>query len=164
MSLVPSQTDSGIHLLTHGSDEVAVSRALREHDNDLRLVPQDSDAYGQRVYKVYRYNGPERPANFLFMWGDDYGNPYPLSMAILERVKQMDKNQRGNTDFLNEDEHNRRLRERRQKDYEADVETVKEEELSRRGRTYVYHRSPAFAAARRRGRRRGTTYDTGQGE
>ena len=164
MSLVPSQTDSGLTVLMHGSDEVAVSRALRDYDRDLRLVPQDSDAYGQRVYKVYRYNGPERRADFVLLWGDDYGNPYPLSMAILERVKTLDKNQRGNAEYVNEDEHNRRLREKRDKEYDAGVEEVKAEELRRKGRIYVYHRSPAFAAARRRGRARGTTYDTGQGE
>jgi hypothetical protein len=163
LSLVHSQTDSGLHLLTHGSDELAVSRALRQHDDALRLVPQDSDAYGQRVYKVYRYNGPERPAEFLFLWGDDYGNPYPLSMAILERVKTLDRNQRGNAEFVNEDEHNRRLREQRQKDYGANVETIQSEELGRKGRIYGFHKSPALAAARRRGRRRGATYDTRYG-
>jgi hypothetical protein len=163
VSLVPSQTDSGLTVLMHGSDEAAVSRALRDFDNDLRLVPQDSDAYGQRVYKVYRYNGPERRADFLFLWGDDYGNPYPLSMAILERVKTFDKNQRGNAEFVNEDEHNRRLREARQKDYDSNVESIQQEELSRKGRIYGFHKSPALAAARRRGRRRGATYDSRKG-
>lgn len=144
----------------HGSDEVAVNRALRDYDRDLRLIPQDSDAYGQRIYKVYRYNGPERRADFLFLWGDDYGNPYPLSMAILERVKTLDKNARGNADYLSEDEHNRRLRERRQKDYDANVETIQQEEAKRVGRVYAFPASPALAAARRRGRRKGVTYDS----
>ena len=158
MGLVHSQTDSGLSVLSQGADEAAVSRALRQHDNDLRLVPQDSDAYGSRVYKVYRYCGPDRPAEFLFLWGDDYGNPYPLSMAVVERVKQFDKNARGNAEYVDPDEHNRRMKERIQRGYDADVDTIKSEELRRGTKSYVFHRSPALAVARRRGRRKGTTY------
>ena len=158
MSLVHSQTDSGLSVLSHGADEAAVSRALRNYDNDLRLIPQDSDVYGRRVYKVYRYCGSERPAEFLFLWGDDYGNPYPLSMALVERARTYDKNQRGNSEYIDPDEHNRRLRELRNRDYHSEVETIKTEELARGEKSYVFHRSPALAVARRRGRRKGTAY------
>jgi hypothetical protein len=157
VSLVPSRTDSGLHVLTQGADEAAVYRALRDYDNDLRLVPQDSDAYGQRVYKVYRYAGSDRPAEFLFMWGDDLGNPFPLSMQLVERARHFDKNSR-NRDYVDPDEHNRRLKEQRHKDADADAETIKDEMLKRHGRSPAFRRSPAFAASRREARRKGRSY------
>jgi hypothetical protein len=163
VSLVHSRTESGLSVMMGGSDERAVARALREHDDALRLVPQGSDALGKIIYKVYRYSGSEQPAEFVLGWWDDYGEPYPLSMALVEMVKQHDKSQRGNAQLISEDEHNRRLRERRQKDYDANVETIQSEELSRKGRIYGFHKSPALAAARRRGRRKGATYDTRYG-
>ena len=160
MSLVPSTTDSGLTVMMHGADEAAVSRALRDYDRDLRLIPQDSDAYGKRVYKVYRYNGPDRRADFLFLWGDDYGNPYPLSMAILERVKTFDKNQRGNALNVSEDEWNARLKERIDREFQATSEDIRDEELRRKGRSYAFAKSEKLAFARIRGRRKGITYDS----
>src|SRR5262249_42524473 len=33
-------------------------------------------------------------AVFLFQWGDEHGNPYPLSMEIVEQVKRHDRGNR----------------------------------------------------------------------
>lgn len=91
MSLVYSRSDSGLLIAETGSsDERAVARALKDYDPDLRLVP--AVVNNQQAWKVYRYAGPDHPALFLFMWGDHYGNPWPLSMRILDKVRELDKN------------------------------------------------------------------------
>jgi len=59
-------------------------------------VPQDSDHFGRRIYKVFRYAGSERPAEFLLFWGDpSSGVAYPLSMSIVDEVKRHDRGERG---------------------------------------------------------------------
>jgi hypothetical protein len=91
VSLVYSRTDNGLLVAENASgDERAVARALKEYDPDLRLVP--AVVKEQVAWKVYRHSGPDRPALFLFMWGDEYGNPWPLSYRILDKVKTLDKN------------------------------------------------------------------------
>jgi len=96
MGLVLSQSASGLVLATEGSDEVACAAALKEYDSDLRLVPQDSDHFGRRVYKVFRYMGSETPAQFVCGWWDEMGNPYDgLSVTgLLDMVKRLDRNTR----------------------------------------------------------------------
>lgn len=90
-----SRTDGGL-IVPEGDHELAVNRALREHDDRLRLVPQDSDHFGRRIYKVYRYNGPDRDADFILFWGDPGKNEaYPLSMQIVDEVKRHDRSSRG---------------------------------------------------------------------
>lgn len=96
MSFVLSQSASGLVLACEGADEVACQAALREYDRDLRLVPQDSDHFGRRIYKVYRYMGSETPAQFVCGWWDELGNPYDqLSVTgLLDMVKRLDRNTR----------------------------------------------------------------------
>lgn len=69
-------------------DERAIARLLKDYDPDLRLVPQKNG------YRVYRYAGSERPAEFILYWGDERGNPYPLSGRILDEVRKLDRNSR----------------------------------------------------------------------
>ena len=96
MSLVLSQSASGLVIACEGVDEVACAAALKEYDRDLRLVPQDSDAFGRRIYKVFRYMGSETPAQFVCGWWDELGNPYDgLSVTgLLDMVKRLDRNTR----------------------------------------------------------------------
>jgi hypothetical protein len=122
-----TRTSGGL-LVPEGALEAAVSRQLRELDPDLRLVPQDSDAYGQRIYKVYKFMGPDRPAAFILMWGDWNGNPFPLSSALVEEVKRHDRNLRGHESLPDADEHNRRLK--------SEARRRGAEELAELGRTY----------------------------
>ena len=90
-----SRTDGGL-FVPEGAHEAAVMRALREHDDDLRLVPQDSDHFGRRVYKVFRYAGSNRPAEFILFWGDPgKGVAYPLSMSLVDEVKRHDRGMHG---------------------------------------------------------------------
>jgi hypothetical protein len=127
VGLVFTDSPSGLVLATHGSDEAATAAALREWDPDLRLVPQDSDHFGRRVYKVYRYRGSEQPAEFLCGWWDDLGNPYDsLSVTgLLEMVKRLDRNTR--SDYIDPDVKNARLTAQRRHDAAAELDAVAEE-------------------------------------
>jgi hypothetical protein len=127
VSLVLSQSQSGLVLATEGSDENACAAALKEYDRDLRLVPQDSDAFGQRVYKVFRYAGSEQPAQFVCGWWDDMGKPYGgLSVTgLLEMVKRLDRNTR--SDYVDPDVRNAELRERRAREANADFDAITDE-------------------------------------
>lgn len=125
MGFVYSRSDSGLVLAEHGMDEAAVSRALRQHDNDLRLVrgyDLDREVF---FWKVYRYNGPDRPADFILAWANEEGEPLPLSTRLVDEVQRHDRGMRG--DFVSADEHNRRLREERHKDYLRDAEAIVQE-------------------------------------
>lgn len=96
MSLVYERQGNGLLVArdTAPSDEKAVARQLRDYDPDLRLVPQG--VVGRQIaYKVYRYAGSDRPAEFICFWGDAaIGEPYPLSSGLLDRVRELDRNSR----------------------------------------------------------------------
>ena len=119
-----TRTTHGL-LVPQGSHEEAVRDALRRHDPELRLVPVESDAYGRRVYKVYRYQGPDRDAQFVLFWADREGNPLPLSMAIVDAVQLLDRSTVGRAP--DEDERNRAMLEERRKDAERDFQAIEEE-------------------------------------
>ena len=108
-----TRTDGGL-LVPEGAQEAAVDAALRRHDPDLRLVPQDSDAYGRRVYKVYRYNGPDRPADFVCAWWDRKNEPLPLSGALVDMVQMLDKNSPGRGPTLEQEEARIRAQKRKE--------------------------------------------------
>ena len=112
-------------LVPEGAQEAAVDAALRRHDPELRLVPQNSDAYGRRIYKVYRYNGPDRPADLVCVWWDRNMEPLPLSMALLDMVQLLDKGTVGRQPTVEEAE--RELRAGRRRDYERDAEAIVKE-------------------------------------
>lgn len=148
-----SRTENGL-LVPEGAHEEAVRDALRRHDPELRLVPQDSDYYGQRVYSVYRYMGPDRDAIPILFWGDQQGNPYPLSNAIVDAVQLLDRTTVGRV--VDPDVKNAELRERRQRDFEEDVdELVREYEpiLEDRKRSPLF-RGKSLQLARMRSRDR----------
>src|SRR6266498_2236239 len=119
-----TRTDGGL-LVPEGAQEAAVQAALRQHDPDLRLVPQDSDVYGRRVYKVYRYNGPDHSADLVCVWWDRDLNPLPLSMALLDMVQLHDKSTVGRMPTI--DEETERLRVERRRDYDRDAEAIVKE-------------------------------------
>ena len=141
-------------LVPEGALEAAVQRPLKEHDSDLRLVPQDSDVYGQRVYKVFKWNGPDRPATFLLTWADEHLRPYPLSMNLVEMVKYHDRN----TSLRppDEDEIERKLREERRKDYLRDAEAIVHDHQNRiDGKSHMpLPRSRSLYLARQRNRKK----------
>ena len=107
-------------------DEAAVRRLLRDYDPDLRLVPR-----GQH-YSVYRYTGGDRPAEFVLAWTDNDGNGLPLSSAILDKVKLLDRNTRSKAPDADELEHKRKLQ--LLKKEQSDAEDVRDDYKSLHGR------------------------------
>ncbi len=146
--LVYSRTDSGLVLAEHGQDEAAVARLLKQHDRDLRLVPQRSDSYGRIYYAVYRYAGSERDAEFVCAWVGEDGQPLPLSSRILDMVQQLDRNGRGA--YVDEDERNARLRERRALDEAQATEDLADDWARRERRSAVLPRGSHLRQARSR--------------
>lgn len=141
--------DNGL-LVPEGVHEEAVRDALKRHDSELRLVPQDSDYYGRRIYYVYRYMGPDRESIPILFWADQHGNPYPLSMSILDAVQLLDRTTVGRV--VDPDVKNAALRERRRRDFEHDIdELVREVEpiLEDRKRSILF-RGKGLQAARNR--------------
>lgn len=109
-------------LLPHGAEEAAVAAALKRHDPELRLVPQDSDHFGRRIYKVYRYNGPDRDAQFVCGWWNDDLEPLPISSALVDYVQFLDRNTAGRQ--LDVDELDAKHKAERRADYMRDAEAI----------------------------------------
>jgi hypothetical protein len=148
LGLVYNRTTSGLVLAEHSQDEAAVARLLKQHDPDLRLVPQRSDAFGRTYYSVYRYAGSERPAEFIFAWVDDVGAPLPLTSRILDRVQELDRNSRG--EYLNEDERDAQVRAERDKNTARNLEDLRDDWMTREGVSAVLPRSQSLRQARSR--------------
>lgn len=137
MGLVFSKSDSGLLVAEQGaSDERAVARLLKDHDPDLRLVPRL--AGGQHAWSVYRYAGPDRPAEFLCFWGNDQGEPFPLSTRIVDMVRALDKNSR--VEHKTSDERNQELVDEKKKRDDETVESLKQDHLASVGRSPAFHR------------------------
>jgi hypothetical protein len=79
MGLVERVTDSGLILREEGG--AAVARALSEYDRDLSLVVDT-----QGLWRVYARDA------LVCAWADRDGNPLPLSMGLLDKIKQLDRN------------------------------------------------------------------------
>jgi hypothetical protein len=148
---VYSRSDSGLVLAEHGQDEAAVAHALRQHDDQLRLVRQPLG--DTLVWKVYRYAGSDRPAEFLLAWTTSTGEPLPLSMRLVDEVQRHDRNSPGV--IVDADRQTQQLHEQRQRQDETDDEAIAHDWEGRERLVPAFHRSPALAAARRRGRRKG---------
>lgn len=98
MGLVSRVTDSGVVLYEEGGSTVA--RALQDYDDQLHLA---RDGHG--LWRVYRTVGSEHRDVFICAWQDAQGKPLPLSMGLLEKVRQLDRNTREpapDPDALNE--------------------------------------------------------------
>lgn len=116
MSLLVSETGSGLLVAEQSVDERAVSRLLRQHDDSLRLVPQRDEARMCTLWCVYRYMGGDRPALFICAWQTPDGEPLPLSARLLDKVQQLDGRTTGappNPDELNRQHRERLAKERR---------------------------------------------------
>jgi len=151
-----SRTKDGL-LVPEGAHEEAVRDALKRHDPDLRLVPQDSDAYGQRIYKVMRWQGPDRDAQFVLFWADQYGNPYPLSMSIVDAVQLLDLNTVGQKEDA--DVRNAKLLAEKRKDFDYELDEMArmyDEHMLDKMRSPLF-RSKTLQAARNRVRSRTKT-------
>lgn len=125
MGLSYTSRDSGLVVAHQGADFAAVQAALRQHDRDLRLVPQGIGRNGKTLYNVYRWYGPDRRAEFILAWMDENMNALPLSSALIDEVQRHDKNCRGT--IIGADEHNRRLIEQTRKDGREETREIARE-------------------------------------
>ena len=114
--MIFTRTPSGLTLAEHAADEDAVARALRAFDCDLRLIRAVDEDHRCWVWKVYRYMGDHRPAEFVCGWWTDELEPLPLTMRLVDRVK--DRHAASRAPHVDADEHNLRLIEARRKDAE----------------------------------------------
>lgn len=149
MGVVYDRTDSGLLVARESAEGSAVARALRDHDADLRLVPQFSESYGGVYWAVYRYAGSERPADLVCAWVDhERGEPKPLSFGLVERVKELDRAGRGQA--VESDEGNAALRERNARERERLQEDLIDDWKRREGRSAVLPRGQHLRQARSR--------------
>lgn len=145
--LVPASSGDGGPLV------VQIARALREHDDALRLVPQSSPILGT-YWAVYRYAGENNPAEKVCTWVDfATQEALPLSFGLVERVKQLDRGGRG-ADVYEADELEERRKARREKEQADAIDALVQDHHRPRGRRTILPRSPGLAAARRRLRRK----------
>lgn len=156
MGLIHSRTGSGLIVAEYGADGAAVRRALKEYDRDLELLPPGVDVAGgadRRHWRVYARVADDRPLAFVTAWADADGEPLPLSMRLLDKVKQQDRNSR--SDYQDADTRNADVRERnRRRSQEQALELVDEHVRSAK-RFHPAHRSVALRMTRDRLRSRG---------
>jgi hypothetical protein len=154
MSLVLSQTRSGLHVAEHGSDERTVSMLLRTFDPGLVLSKEVDPIHGCFVYVVVKRQG-DRSAVHICDWRDELGNPLPLASSLVDKVKSLHADSRApRVDVLALNDNLRANQERdlREELYWHAKEALR---LGNWGHTSEVRRGPAYAAARRRARRRG---------
>lgn len=132
------------------ADERGVAKALREYDDELRLVPQPTP-YGL-AYQVRRWRGGDKPSEFLFFWVDQNGDALPLSMQLLELVKQHDKNLRSRR--LDADALNELKKQREEAHWDAEMEALATDWEPKHGRP-VLHRSVSLRQSRDKQRAKG---------
>ena len=142
-----TQTRNGLYVAERSADYLSVQTALRQHDPDLRLVPQPDDDHGCLVWKVYRYAGGDRPAEFVCGWWDEHLTPLPLSHRLVDKVKQLDRNTPGRRP--DPDEHNERLKAANNARMDEAVDTALEEARQRHGRLPCFHRGVHLRRARK---------------
>lgn len=156
MGLVHSRTDSGLIVAEYGSDGAAVRRALKQYDQNLELLPPGVDTVDgadRRHWRVYARTSPDRPLVFVTSWCDRAGEPLPLSMRLLDKVREQDRNTRGR--YLDADERNRALRERLAKESREQAEELTEEHLRSAKRFHPAPRSVALRMTRDKLRAKG---------
>lgn len=132
------------------ADERAVSRALREYDDELRLVPQPTST--GLAYQVRRWRGGDKPSEFLFFWVDERGEPKPLSMQLLELVKQHDRNTQSKR--LDADAKNALKKAREDQHWEDEVAALRDDWMPTHGRP-VLPRSTSLRMSRDKQRAQG---------
>ena len=82
------QLESGLVIPQQGAGWATVQAALKQHDQHLEL------GQVKGVWKVYFRASPDMPPEFLCDWRDPDGSPRELSMGLVDKVRQLDRNSR----------------------------------------------------------------------
>jgi hypothetical protein len=156
LTLVHSRTGSGLIVAEYGADGAAVLRALKEYDRSLVLLPPGVDMRSgadRQHWRVYAKVSDDRPPTFVLAWTDENGDPLPLSMRILDKVKEHDRNTRGRV--VDPDDHNRRRRHAIESQAAKDREALREEHLRAAKSFRPAHRSVGLRMSRDKQRAKG---------
>lgn len=116
-----TRSESGLILAREDTDGPALERALKRIDRDLSLQAWPRPD-GPPIWKVVRYCGPDRPPETIASWVDERGEPLPLNDGLLDMVRRLDRNSRG--EWIDPDERNRRFKEQLDKNWEQDAEAA----------------------------------------
>lgn len=156
MGLVHSRRDSGLIVAEYGADGAAVRRALKNYDGNLELLPPGVDVKGgadRRHWRVYARVSADRPLVFVTSWATEGGEPLPLSMRLLDKVKEQDRNSR--VGYLDADSRNRARQERLGKHSRSEGERLVDEHVRFKGKSFPAHRSVRLRMTRDKLRGRG---------
>lgn len=122
MGLVYSRTDGGLVVASHGADEAAVAAALKRHDPMLELSRQADPEYGCWAWTVLRRT-PTGGVEAVVHWREGgHGQPYPLSMRLVDEVQKHDRGTRGRVETIAEAEEKHRAE--TEKDYRRDMDEI----------------------------------------
>lgn len=138
MSFTYRDTGVGLVVAEEARDEAHVQAALKQIDARYVLQKHPGDVEGGWVYKVFCIVSEDQPAECIYTWCDDRGNPLPLSTGLIEDVKRWRPDARERRGF-NADEHNARLDRELAKRKHDDMNEIGEEHAVRieKGRTTV---------------------------
>jgi hypothetical protein len=114
-------TGSGLVVADEAMDEARVDAALKRLDRSFSLQKRRDDGELVEVYKVVKYVS-DTLAPVVFTWVDEHGRPLPLSHALVDEFRRHMIGER--TDYVSEDEHNRRLVEERRRDARREADAV----------------------------------------
>ena len=146
MGFVHERTDSGLLLARQGVEGAAVAKALREHDPCLVLQPKFSEQLGT-YWTVYstQFGGWTE----VCAWVDhERKQAKPLTMGLVDRVKELDRNGRG--DVVESDEANAKHREALREEAQRRLEDLAEDWVPREKRRAVLPRGVHLRQARSR--------------
>lgn len=122
MSFAIRESRSGLVVAEQSAAESSITHDLRLIDQRLFLVRDISESYRCEVWKVFCHVSDWQPAIEVAVWCDDAGRPLPLSSGLLELVRKLRPENRAQR--LDADAHNEQLRERRRRDFDADVDDL----------------------------------------
>lgn len=146
-----SRSESGLILAREEMGGPALERALKQIDLDLALQAWPRPD-GPPLWKVVRYAGPDRPPETIASWVDERGEPLPLTEGLLDVVRRLDRNSRG--EYVDPEEKNRRFRELVERDWERDTEAARDDWNFKHGRP-VLPRSQSLRMSRDKQRAKG---------
>ena len=147
-------TDTGLVAVYRSASTQRIDRELRQIDPQLFLDPEFDQRYGL-FYTVKYWNGERapNPVTVVVDWREPNGQPKDLSDGILYEVQRI--RERGPIDVDSIIRRNEELKRKREDAAEQAYEDQSKEAVRWLRTKPVFHRSAAYAVAKRRTRARG---------